>query len=82
MRGMSGRAEGKVMENESHKDGDNRHNNQEPSRSGPSRKTFRCRICGQEVVALYQFQTCRSCLVESFQRLSPIIDSMRTGRNR
>lgn len=37
----------------------------------------RCRVCGELHEKLYQHQTCKKCLVNQFQRLKPVIDSVR-----
>ncbi|MDH5654467.1 MAG: hypothetical protein OEZ34_01045 [Spirochaetia bacterium] len=38
-----------------------------------------CRICGKKFDKLFQNNTCKSCLIDSFSRVKKIIDIYRTG---
>ena len=40
---------------------------------------MKCRVCGEQVRQLYQQQTCKKCLVQSFQKLVRVIDHFRSG---
>lgn len=42
--------------------------------------TTRCRVCGKVSTKLYQNNTCKTCLVDSFKRLKVMIDSYRSGQ--
>ncbi len=36
-----------------------------------------CRVCGKVTDKLYQYDTCKICLVSTFQRLKPVLNSLR-----